>query len=74
MLVSQHRHHVYVSIAVYDDGYIKYLKGEKDKDFPRSFLTMNCFGPWDIFKYKNVHQIARLLLDFTIQVSMEVAT
>ena len=70
VLVSQHRQEVYVSVAQYDDGYLKYMKGE-DKDSDRSFLTMHCFGPWDILYYKHIHQIARLLLDFTIQVSME---
>ena len=71
MLVSQHWHELYVNVAEYDHGYLKYLKGEEDKDSDCSFLTMNCFCPWDILYYKHIHQTARLLLDFTIQVSME---
>ncbi|RHZ74961.1 hypothetical protein CDV55_109139 [Aspergillus turcosus] len=64
ILISQHRHEVFLTFAKPGDGYKTYL----DKHGPLSmtpeksgFLELHCFGPFDIFDARHI-QILGLVL------------
>ncbi|OAT13104.1 hypothetical protein BDBG_08371 [Blastomyces gilchristii SLH14081] len=46
VLVSQNHMEIYLTIAEYDNGYVKYLRGENDEKDEISLMKMNQFGPW----------------------------
>ncbi|KAL2379835.1 hypothetical protein RJZ90_004985 [Blastomyces dermatitidis] len=46
VLVSQDHMEIYLTIAEYDNGYVKYLRGENDEKDEISLMKMNQFGPW----------------------------
>jgi len=72
ILISQDRHEVYITIAYYDQDWLDYLQGATDINSPRSFLRLNCYGPWNIFKKQHVFHLSKIILAFTVQVSSEI--
>ncbi|KKZ68153.1 hypothetical protein EMCG_06164 [[Emmonsia] crescens] len=64
-LVSQNRHEIYLTIAEYDDAYVKYLHNE-NKD-TKSMMKMNEFGPWTLSSKSHMRDFAAIMLAFTLQ-------
>lgn len=71
-MVSQHHNEIYFTVARFDPGYLAYLLDDNEvATNGDDFLTLHCFGPFNIFNYKHVFSIGEILLTLTIQSSMD---
>ncbi|GFF45520.1 hypothetical protein IFM46972_07814 [Aspergillus udagawae] len=72
ILISQHRQEVFVTFAKPGDGYKQYLDEHSDSMTPEEsgFLTLHCFGPFDIFDAKHIRAPGHLVLRLTIDANM----
>lgn len=68
--VAQDRQEIYLTVAVYDDNYIKYLT---DANYcgPKSFMTMHQFGPWNTFNKTHMKSLGPILLAITLRAEYE---
>lgn len=72
MAFSQHRNQAFVIVAEVGEGYIDYLEGDgSDAAENETFLKLYAFGPFDIFHERHIFALARIMLAFTIQMSMD---
>jgi hypothetical protein len=72
MIISQDRHEIYLTVAKYDDEYIKYLSDKSYRNvFPSSFMTMHQFGPWDILDARNMEHLGPILLAISLYADAE---
>lgn len=46
VLVSQDRHEIFLTFAIYDDNYLDYSNGNLAIERPPSLTTMQEFGRW----------------------------
>lgn len=63
--MSQDRHEVYVTIATFDDEYVKYIRCEKPRK--RSFLKMQEFGPFSVLVKRHMEEFGHILLALSIE-------
>ena len=66
-LVSQDRHEIYLTFAIFDSSYVRYLKEGTKEGEP--FLRMHEFGPFDIRKVGHMKKVGELILALTLQMS-----
>ncbi|EDN09882.1 predicted protein [Histoplasma mississippiense (nom. inval.)] len=70
VLLSQDRHQVYLTVAEYDEDYIKFLKEETDPTADeKSFLLITSFGPWNVNSESSVRKLCPILLALTTRAS-----
>ena len=62
--MSQDRHEIFLTIASYDDNYIKYLRGEGEES--HSFLEMQEYGPFAINKSDHMYIFGRTMLALSL--------
>ncbi|KAL4968481.1 uncharacterized protein BDV14DRAFT_196786 [Aspergillus stella-maris] len=71
--IAQDRHEIYISVAVYDDGYLDYLhntESAEQKENP-SFLEIYQFGPWDTLEETHMRYLGPILLAISLWADKE---
>lgn len=69
--ISQDRHKVFVTVAEYDEEYIKYINNKHSLNDPPSFLVMHQFGPWDTLRKSHMRELGPILLAISLQADDE---
>ena len=77
LLISQDRHAIFLTLAKYNESYVKYLKGEYTAmQIPPvrnlSFLTMQEYGPWVINNHKLMEDLAKIIVSFCLEVTSDI--
>ncbi|OJJ30297.1 hypothetical protein ASPWEDRAFT_32489 [Aspergillus wentii DTO 134E9] len=80
LLVSQNRNEIFLTFASYSPEYVKYLmmkdhskgpgllkyfKQNRSKD--PGFLTMQEYGPWDIYNHVHMRHLSKVLMAFNLE-------
>ncbi|KAI0970014.1 hypothetical protein F4678DRAFT_480727 [Xylaria arbuscula] len=65
LLVSQDRHNIYLTFAVYNADYVDYICDRAIRD--NAFLTMKEYGPFDISQRKAMEMLGELVLAYALQ-------
>ncbi|KAJ5587728.1 uncharacterized protein N7459_003493 [Penicillium hispanicum] len=65
--ISQDRHEIYLTVAEYDDDYIRYLTDERKSTKAFSFLTMHEFGPWSTQDASHMRELGPILLAISLR-------
>lgn len=66
LLISQDRHEIYLSVATFDDEYVKYIQGRPTSKEP-SLLIMQSYGPFPVADKSEMMQLGVYLLAFSCQ-------
>jgi hypothetical protein len=64
LLISQDKHEIYVTVAIFDDDYIKYIQ---DRGPGTSFLKLTEFGPFPVTDHKRMKYLGEFMLAVSIQ-------
>jgi len=64
-LISQDAKEIYINVATFDSGYVRYVLGDNDGDV--SFLTMQSYGPFLVDDKKSMSRLGEILLALSIQ-------
>jgi hypothetical protein len=67
LLISQDRHEIYITLAVFDADYVEYVCGLMPKQ--GSFLKMREFGPFVTDNHEHMAILGYFMLAFAIQES-----
>ncbi|KAE8343865.1 hypothetical protein BDV24DRAFT_149434 [Aspergillus arachidicola] len=62
IIVSQDRHEIFLTVAVFDEAYVKYLKKPLPPNTKPSYLVMEEFGPWSIWSADHMAEMGEILL------------
>lgn len=65
-MISQDKDEVYLIVAEYEGGYIRYLQGFQDNSDP-PFMKMFLCGPWRVGKQSEIRELGPILLALTRQ-------
>lgn len=65
--MSQDRHEIYITVADYDQNYVKYLENELTEAEDPGFMTMHQYGPWDIRNLEDMQEVAQYLVAIFIR-------
>ncbi|KAA8641643.1 uncharacterized protein ATNIH1004_011779 [Aspergillus tanneri] len=71
IIVSQDRHEIFLTVAKYDDNYIKYLGDKNHRSESPSFMTMYQFGPWDTLDSTHMKYLGPILLAISLRAEIE---
>ncbi|KAK2805795.1 hypothetical protein FQN50_006071 [Emmonsiellopsis sp. PD_5] len=71
LLISQDRHEIFLTVAEYDDDYIKYLEDKNHRSESPSFMTMHQFGPWNTLDANHMKYLGPILLAISLRAEAE---
>jgi hypothetical protein len=71
-IISQDQHQIFITLADYWTGYVKYLQGVSGASRDISLMTMNEYGPWDTRSAGDMYDLSLILLAISLQADAEV--
>ncbi|KAJ9302659.1 hypothetical protein DTO271G3_33 [Paecilomyces variotii] len=71
LLISQDGKELYLSTALYEGGYKRYLVGTKDNLKKSEFLNVHRYGPWMIDERDDMDEFAKIALALALRASAE---
>lgn len=70
--VSQDRHEIFLTVAKYDDDYVRYLEDKNYRSGTRSFMTMHQYGPWNTLDAAQMSALGPIMLAISLLADDEI--
>ena len=67
LMISQDRHEIYLTVAEYDQEYIRYLNNEQPARDEISLMKMNEFRPWVVQDRYEMQSLGEIILAVAMQ-------